>query len=234
MVTVNITIYCPHCSSGNLIRNGKKLNGTQNYLCKDCRKQFISDHERTYRGTLSWIIDMIKILLVRGVGIRDISAALNISIKKVLNTLKRSRYEIKPKKKHYGTIEVDEFWTFVGRKKNKIWLIYAYCRETGEIIAFVWGKRDKKTAAKLLRRLKRLGISYDFIASDKWNSFLEVFKEEKQLIGKCYTVGIEGNNCRLRHRLRRAFRKTCCFSKKLFYHFKAFSMGFFYINNGSV
>ncbi|MBE0443588.1 IS1 family transposase, partial [Psychrobacter sp. FME13] len=32
-------------------------------------------------------------------------------------------------------------------------------------------------------------------------------------IGKQHTVGIEGNNCRLRHRLRRAVRKTCCFSK---------------------
>ena len=234
MVTLSTTLYCPHCSSDNIIRYGKKPNGIQNYRCKNCRKQFIRDEERTYRGSLSWMIGLIKIFLVRGVGIRDISAALNISIKKVLNTLKRSRYEIKPKKKHYGTIEVDEFWTYVGRKTNKVWLIYAYCRETGEIIAFVWGKRDKKTAAKLLRRLKRLGISYDCIASDEWDSFLEAFKEEKQLIGKRYTVGIEGNNCRLRHRVRRAFRKTCCFSKKLLNHFKAFSMGFFYINNGFV
>ncbi|MDR1986342.1 MAG: IS1 family transposase, partial [Treponema sp.] len=32
----------------------------------------------------------------------------------------------------------------------------------------------------------------------------------------------------------RAFRKTCCFSKKLFNHLKAFEMAFFYINYGSV
>ncbi|MDR2150511.1 MAG: hypothetical protein LBO67_06800 [Spirochaetaceae bacterium] len=30
-----------------------------------------------------------------------------------------------------------EFWTYVGNKKNKIWLIYAYHRENGEIVAFV-------------------------------------------------------------------------------------------------
>ncbi|MDR0714048.1 MAG: IS1 family transposase, partial [Bacteroidales bacterium] len=38
----------------------------------------------------------------------------------------------------------------------------------------------------------------------------------------------------LRHRIRRAFRKTCCFSKKLFNHFKAFNLAFFYINFGFV
>lgn len=31
--------------------------------------------------------------------------------------------------------------------------------------------------------------------------------------GKKHTVGTEGNNCLLRHRLKREVRKTCCFSK---------------------
>ena len=48
------------------------------------------------------------------------------------------------------------------------------------------------------------------------------------------TLHIEGNNCRLRHCIRRAFRKTCCFSKKLFNHLKAFEVAFFYINFGFV
>ncbi|MCP4648669.1 MAG: IS1 family transposase, partial [PVC group bacterium] len=39
---------------------------------------------------------------------------------------------------------------------------------------------------------------------------------------------------RLRHRVRRAFRKTCCFSKKLYNHIKAFDLAFFYINFGYV
>jgi IS1 family transposase len=54
-----------------------------------------------------------------------------------------------------------EFWTYGGKKKNKIGLIYAYQRESGEIVAFVWGKRDLKTAKKLRKRIKQMGISYD-------------------------------------------------------------------------
>jgi IS1 family transposase len=173
-------------------------------------------------------------MLVRGVGIRDISAILKISVGKVLKTLKSSKYQITPAKKHYKCLEIDEFWTYVGCKTNKIWLLYAYDRESGEIVTYVWGKRDLKTANKLRKRLKRLGITYDYVAIDKWESFVTTFSEDQGLVGKEYTEGIEGNNCRLRHRVRRAFRRTCCFSKKLFNHWKAFSMAFFYINYGFV
>src|SRR5215469_8251477 len=199
---INIALHCPQCHNSNIVRNGKKRNGPQNYRCKTCQKQFISSHERTYLGSNVSITDLIKIMLVRGIGIRDISIILKISAGKVLKTLRSSRYQIQPKKKHYDTLEVDEFWTYVGRKTNKIWLIYAYHRESGEIVAYVWGKRDLKTATKLRKRLQRLGITYNRIASDEWDSFLTAFGEDELLTGKRYTIGIEGNNCRLRHRLR--------------------------------
>ena len=41
---------------------------------------------------------------------------------------------------------------------------------------------------------------------------------------------IEGNNCVIRHQISRAMRKSCCFSKSLFYHIKVFNIGFAYIN----
>ena len=173
-------------------------------------------------------------MLVRGIGIRDISIVLNVSITKVLKVLRTGTYRIQPKRTHYDCLEIDEFWTYVGKKKNKVWLIYAYHRESGEIVAFVWGKRDIKTAQKLKKRIRQLGVSYDQIGTDNWGSFLATFSDAPHLVGKQYTVGIEGNNCRLRHRIRRAFRRTCCFSKNLFYHWKAFDMAFFSINYGFV
>jgi IS1 family transposase len=131
-------------------------------------------------------------------------------------------------------LEVDELWTYVGRKSRKVWLIYAYHRARGEIVAFVWGKRDMKTAGKLKKKLSDSGVTCGSIVTDDWDSFVAAFKGDNHLIGKKHTVGIEGNDCRLRHRIRRAFRKTCCFSKKLFNHFKAFNRAFFYINFGFV
>jgi IS1 family transposase len=70
-----------------------------------------------------------------------------------------------------------------------------------------------KTVQKLRKRIQGLGISYDRIATDDGDSFLSAFGEDLHDAGKEHTLGIEGNNCRLRHRVRRAFRKTCCFSK---------------------
>ena len=82
--------------------------------------------------------------------------------------------------------------------------------------------------------------------TDDWDSFNNAFSADNHIIGKTNTVGIEGNtctvyevrgNCRLRHRIRRAFtsyfvrstsRRTCCFSKKMLNHLKAFALAFFY------
>ena len=113
-MTINIEFNCPHCHHPTIVRKGKKSNGLQNYLCKPCGKQFISDHERMYRGSILWINTVIKMMLVHGIGIRDIGAILKISVGKVLKTLCSSRYEIKLRQKHYDTLEADEFWTYEG------------------------------------------------------------------------------------------------------------------------
>ncbi|MDR0707858.1 MAG: hypothetical protein LBF60_08300 [Treponema sp.] len=89
------------------------------------------------------------------------------------------------------------------------------------------GKRSLKTAKKLRKRIKRLGISYDMAATDDWDGFLSAFAEDRREARKEYTVGMAGNNCRLRRRMRRAFRRACCFSKRLFNHWKVFDMAFF-------
>jgi IS1 family transposase len=151
---------------------------------------------------------------VRSVGIRDIAEIEKVSIKKVLSVLTEFSHKIQPKQSHYESLEVDEFWTCVGNRKNKVWLIYAYHRATGEIVAYVWGKRNYKTAKELREKPVSPGIGYDKIRTDAWDSFIAVFQQDNHIVGKAHTKGIEGNNCRLRHRIRRAFRKTCCFSKK--------------------
>jgi IS1 family transposase len=108
-----------------------------------------------------------------------------------------------------------------GRRRSVAYLRVS--RESGEIVAYVRGKRDKKTAEKLKERIKRLGTSYDRAATDDRDSFVSIFGEDAHERGKEHTAGIEGNNCRLR----RVFRRTCCFPKKLRNHWKVFTMTFF-------
>ncbi len=93
-----ITIKCPKCGSTNIVRNGKKPNGKQLYKCRDCNRQFIADHEKVYKGTLSTVTNQIRLMLVRGSGVRDIAAVLRVSVYKVLATLVGTTYDISPKK----------------------------------------------------------------------------------------------------------------------------------------
>ena len=130
-----ITIKCPKCGSEDIVRNGKKTYKPQNYLCKDCGRQFIAKQDRTYKGTAEGINETIIRALVRGCGIRDIAAILLVSIGKVLSVLVNSHYDLQPMKSHYKRLEIDELWTFIGSKKHRQWLIYAYDRENGEIVA---------------------------------------------------------------------------------------------------
>jgi IS1 family transposase/transposase-like protein len=229
-----IKIRCPKCGSENVVRNGKKSYKTQNYRCKDCGRQFIAEQDRTYKGTRVGIGETIKRALVRGCGIRDVAVILLVSTGKVLRVLTESHYELKPKKTHYERLEVDGLWTFVGSKSRKKWLIYAYDRDTAEIAAYVWGDRSAKTANRLREKLIKLGVTYGRIATDDWESFVKTFAQDAHDIGKSHTVGIEGNNCLLRHRMRRIFRKPCNFSKILRNHFKAFKMTVHYVNFGTV
>jgi hypothetical protein len=145
---ITIIAKCPCCQSKNVIKNGKKISSNkQNYLCKHCGRQFIGDHALFYHGCNSLIITEVLKMMVRGVGIRDIAYIKSISIKKCCQHW--SQYDLVPKRKHYDCLEVDEFWTYVRNKKNKVWFIYAYHRASGEIVSFVYGKRNYNTAKML-------------------------------------------------------------------------------------
>jgi hypothetical protein len=73
-----------------------------------------------------------------------------------------SRLTLKPKQARYDGRETDEFWTYAGKKKNNVRLMYTYDRKGGEIVVpdlrfAVWGKRDLKTAKKLKGTVKTAG-----------------------------------------------------------------------------
>ena len=72
-----------------------------------------------------------------GNSVRAICAVTAYSRDKVQAALKCSRHQIIPKQKYYNTLQVDGFHTFVGNRKNKVWLICAYHAKTSEIVALI-------------------------------------------------------------------------------------------------
>jgi insertion element IS1 protein InsB len=227
MSQIIIKLNCPHCFSAKVVKNGKKRNNSQNYLCKACKKQFLQEY--FYWGSDVKIKRQILTLLVYGNGIRDISAILGVSKGCVLRTLVRngSKTMIKPSKKRYNRVQIDELYSFVHTKKKKVWVLYAYDTETDEILAVSAGKRSKKTVKDLLKRLNDIEI--DWFCTDNWDAFKAVLPEN-HLIGKQFTKAIEGVNTALRNSCKRLNRRTTSFSKKVLNHWCAIKLVINYRN----
>ncbi len=229
MCEILIQINCAHCQSSKVVKNGKKKNGTQNLLCRGCGKQFQPRYQ--YKGADPAVKQLILRHLERNSGIRDIEQLLGVSRKCVLDNLCRqgNSINIQPSFQHYPSIQIDEVWSFVGkRQQGKYWLIYAYCPQTDEILAYSCGSRSAKTVQQLLNQLKAVEIQE--YCTDHWKAFTKVLPPEKHKIGKAYTKQIEGVNTCIRARNRRLVRKTTCFSKKKDNHLAALNIMFNYRN----
>ena len=160
-------------------------------------------------------------MLVRGSGIRDVGKVLAISMGCVLRCLLSAAQGlvIRPTYNHYHRVQIDEVYTFVGSKKKKVWLLYAYAQEEDEILALTLGKRSKKTLKDLLKRLGDVRVN--FWCTDGWKVFGQVLPADEHLVGKQFTKAIEGVNTCLRARCRRLHRRTTGFSKKVRNHWDA-------------
>ena len=59
---------------------------------------------------------------------------------------------LRPKKAQrsfWEALELDEMWTFVGRRRRKVWLWLAVERASRRVVAWVLGRRDAATARRL-------------------------------------------------------------------------------------
>jgi len=222
MCKINIKVSCLHCQSPKVVKNGVKSTGKQNVLCKDCGKQF--QYEYTYPAANPIIKRQIKDSLLHGSGIRDCSSIYKVGHKSVLRLIEREGESvlIRPLQKQYECIELDELYSFVQNKGKKVWIIYAYSRQTGEILAVTMGKRNTQQIRYLMLKIKHLNIQVNAWRTDKFKGFIKVLKHFNHLIGKQYTKAIEGKNCCIRARIARLQRRSTKFSKKLKYQWCLF------------
>ncbi len=107
--------------------------------------------------------------------------------------------------------ELDEMWSYVGKKTNQRWLWHAIDRITGKVLAYTFGQRKDEIFLKLKELLEPLGIKK--YCTDGWGAYERHLPKEKHEIGKRKTQRIERKHLRLRTRIKRLVRKTICFSK---------------------
>lgn len=123
----------------------------------------------------------------------------------------------------YG-IQLDELWSFVGKRSNKQWLWLALNPINRQIIAFHVGGRSTDDALLFYEKIPAIFKGSAGFFSDYWQAYVEPFGKEKHFgVGKDsgLTAYIERFNATLRQRASRLVRKALSFSKSLVNHIGA-------------
>ena len=85
--------------------------------------------------------------------------------------------------------EIDEMWSFVGKKRQQRWLWHAIDHHTGKVLAYVFGRRKDTVFLQLKALLAPFGISrFD---TDDWGAYRHHIDTDEHTVGKQNTQNIE-------------------------------------------
>jgi len=204
-------IKCNFCNS-KCIKNGFQSNGNQRYKCCVCHKKQQSNYEyNAYRRNLN---QEIILFTKEGLGIRSTARILKISTTTLLKRIVAIAKNIKLPNISKGKIyEVDEMRTYIGHKRNFIWLVYALEKDSKNVVSFTIGKRTNKTLSCVLDTLKLSEAKKIF--TDRLKNYSYLIDAKIHSVKRFGTNHIERKNLTLRTHLKRLNRRTICFSKSL-------------------
>ncbi len=114
------------------------------------------------------------------------------------------------------TAELDEMWSYVGKKANQRWLWHAIDHHSGQVLAYVFGQRKDTVFLQLQALLEPFGITRFY--TDGWGAYERYIDPEKHEVGTQHTQTIESKHINLRTRIKRLVRRTICFSKTTTMH----------------
>src|SRR5262252_7073411 len=225
-----IAVRCPHCQSDQIVKRGKTARGTQRYLCQNprCPKgRFLLDY--CNRGCLPEVKQTIIDMSLNASGVRDTARSLHICPNTVLRELKKKEGVLEAvnttvlrtlhpaevawdvERAGEAEAEMDEMWSFVGRKGNPRWLWHAIDHHTGKVLAYVFGRRKDDVFLQLKALLEPFGLTRYY--TDHWGAYTRHLDPDEHCPGKRHTQKIERKHLTLRTRIKRLVRKTICFSK---------------------
>jgi insertion element IS1 protein InsB len=132
------SLSCPRRGLSHTKKNGHTHYRKQNYRCSGCGRQFVRDSQRVSDHTHA----LIKRLLLGRLSLRGICRVAGVSLTWLLQFI-AALYERTPDDlcvapaapdRHIGSLrleaEVEELWSFVGRRADKQWLRLAFDKES--------------------------------------------------------------------------------------------------------
>ncbi len=156
---------CKYCGE-KCIKKGV-VKHRQRYRCKACKKyqQRVYMLNRISPEQCQWV----KELTCEGCGISSISRLLHITKSSVQRVIERiaSKISIAEYNENNQQYEMDELKSYLGKKGNELWVMYAINKSSGQVIDFCVGRRTflllfcliKKVAKKSSRQESHRTIS---------------------------------------------------------------------------
>ena len=112
-------IQCAQCGSARIVKNGRSRHGHQRFKCRACGVTFGDlDHRRVEPGLRENALRHY----VEGVGLRATERLVGVSHNSVMNWVREEVAGLalaQVDAAQIDTIEADELWTYVGKKKSQ-------------------------------------------------------------------------------------------------------------------
>jgi IS1 family transposase len=149
-----------------------------------------------------------------GMSMNRIAFLLRVSAQTVLTWIRGFAKDYCEKLEPTGrtiVLQLDAMWHYLKKKRRKLWLWKALDQETGQLLDWECGQRDKRTLKKMVDRLAQWDVQ--MYCTDKWATYASVIPQDKLVQSKATTHDIERNHCRQRHWFGRFKRKSIIVSK---------------------
>ncbi|PWT86708.1 MAG: IS1 family transposase [Acidobacteria bacterium] len=225
---------CPQCGSRWYKRNGHIHTGKQNHRCKLCGRAFVLTPENAVITEEQRAL--IERLLLESISLRGICRAVGVGLRWLLQFMVERFHAIpehlyvRPPVNSPAVIlqrleaELDELWSFVGKKANRQWVWIAMDATTRQVLAFHVGDRSQASAQQLWANVPVRYREQAMFYTDHYAVYKGVIPPtQHHAISKLArnTNHVERFNCTLRQRVSRLVRSTLSFSKNLANHIGA-------------
>ena len=128
-------------------------------------------------------------------------------------------------------VEIDEMYSFVNSKGNKVWIWVLLDKISGKILAHTTGDRSEKTFKKLLKSIPKDIRKKLIFHTDSWKAY-NILDSNQRVIGKEHTRKIERLFLTFRDNCARLVRRGIRFSKSLEIHNTVIDLLVYFYNNG--
>ena len=200
---------CTYCN-GCCIRKGIRKT-VQKYQCKSCKKYQQAVY--SYRSCTTSDKQIVQ-LIIEGCGILGSARILGMSPTTIISRILKMARVLRRGTVRVGrTYQIDELFTYIGNKRNRVCIAYSIDAETGEVIDIIVRRRNKTNLQKVVSTLVLSGARR--ITTDKLTIYKELIPQAIHSTKFRGINKIERSNLNLRTHLKRLNRRTICYSKSL-------------------